>query len=112
VEKDDVIGKRFLLGKESIRLEEYMKIVSQTGGVSLPWIPLPVWGVWMVSWLITTVSRITGKAPLWGMSLDQTRTFSHGFQCDGSKAERVLGIQYRPVRESLMDLVKWILSQY
>ena len=112
VERQDVIGERFLLGKESIRLGDYMRIVSQTAGVPLPIIPLPVWAVWMISWWLMMLSRITGKPPLWGMALDQTRTFSHGFQCDGSKAEYVLGIVYRPVQESLVDLVHWIRSQH
>jgi dihydroflavonol-4-reductase len=110
IEQNDVIGEKFIVGKESITLGEYMAIVSRESGKGLPLIALPVWGVWAVSGLVSGLSKITRKPPLWGMSLDQTRTFVHGFQCDGSKAERLLGRPYRPVSESLRDTVQWILS--
>ncbi|MBI9049859.1 MAG: NAD-dependent epimerase/dehydratase family protein [Anaerolineaceae bacterium] len=108
VTQNNVIGERFILGKESIRLGDYMQHISQVSGMDLPLISLPTWAVRIISGLLSSMSWLTKKPPLWGMSLDQTRTFSNGFQCDGSKAERQLGVSYRPVRESLTDLVHWI----
>jgi dihydroflavonol-4-reductase len=107
-EHEDLIGERFILGNESIALKDYMAQVSQAAGVRLPLIKLPNWGVWVVSGLLSGLAALTKRPPLWGMSLDQTRTFMNGFVCDGNKAVEVLGAQYRPVRESLSDTVKWL----
>ena len=111
LEKDGLIGEKFIIGKETISLGEYMQIVSRTAGVRLPWIKLPLWGVWGVSVLVSAFARLTGKPPFWGMSLDQTRTFSNGFACNGQKAERLLGISYHPVRETLQETTRWVLTE-
>lgn len=107
-EQPDLIGERFILGNESISLKTYMTQISQAAGVRLPLIKLPNWGVWAVSGLLTGLAGIMKRPPLWGMSVDQTRTFMKGFQCDGSKAVELLGGSYRPVRESLSDTVRWL----
>jgi hypothetical protein len=56
--------------------------------------------------LLTGLSHLTRKAPPWGLSLDQVRITKYGFIADGSKAERELGISYRPIRETLSDVIK------
>jgi dihydroflavonol-4-reductase len=107
-EHKDLVGERFILGNKAISLKDYMRHISEAAGVKLPLIKLPNWGLWLVSGLLTVLSAMTKRSPLWGMSLDQTRTFMNGFQCDGSKAVEKLGVHYRPVRESLTDAVRWL----
>ena len=39
------------------------------------------------------------------MSVDQMRVMKEGFQFDGGKAERELGITYTPVRVALEEMI-------
>jgi dihydroflavonol-4-reductase len=107
-EQDNLIGQRFILGNEAISLKDYMSYISEAAGVKLPLIKLPNWGVWAVSGLVSALAALTKRPPLWGMSLDQTRTFMNGFECEGNKAVEELGVHYRPVRVSLLDTVRWL----
>ena len=109
-EKEGNIGERYLIGKESLTLGEYMDQVSALSGVRLPLITLPDWAVWAISHSVTAWGNLTHIRPLWGMSLDQTRTFMTGFQCEGSKAERELGLVYTPLRTALEDQVSWAMK--
>jgi hypothetical protein len=52
---------------------------------------------------LTALSRITGKPPAWGMSLDQIKTMKTAPVTDGGKAERELGIHCTPIRQALKE---------
>jgi len=112
VEKEGNDGARYLIGRESLALGEYMELVSQLSGVRLPRIALPDRAVWAISHAVTAWGDLTRNQPLWGMSLDQTRTFMRGFQCDGSKAGRELGLVYTPVRQALEEQVAWAKEKF
>jgi hypothetical protein len=60
--------------------------------------------------LLTHIANIIKKPPLWGMSTAQMRVMRHGFSFDGSKAERELGISYRPIRETLEEAIATMQS--
>lgn len=111
-EKPDTIGRRYIIGRESISLDTYMQTVSQLSGVRLPLIPLPDWAVWAISGCVTAWGNLTKTQPLWGMSLDQTRTFITGFRCDGSKAERDLGLTYTPLSKAFEEQVAWVRQKF
>jgi hypothetical protein len=42
----------------------------------------------------------------WVISLDSMRTTREGFQFDGSKAERELGIVYTPIRAAIEEAIR------
>lgn len=102
------VGERYLVGKHTLCLEEYLKTVSEISGERLPLIWLPDGVVVGLACALTWLADRTGRPPLWGMSNDQTRTFLEGFACDGSKAERELGLQYSPLRPAFEDAVRWV----
>jgi len=102
------IGERYLIGKHTISLDEYLKTISEISGVRLPLISLPDRMVVGLARLLTWLADRTGIAPLWGMSNDQTRTFLEGFECDGRKAERELGLVYTPLRQAFEEAVQWV----
>jgi dihydroflavonol-4-reductase len=105
------IGQRYLIGKYAITLDEYLKTISEISGARLPQISLPDWMVVGLARLLTWSADRTGIPPLWGMSNDQTRTFLEGFECDGSKAARDLGLVYTPLRPAFEEAVKWVKEQ-
>jgi len=104
-EKEDNVGEKYLAGKFELSLREINYMVSEISGVPLPMLQLPDFMVTMNAQLLTWLSRLTKKPPLWGMSVDQIRTMKQGFHVDGSKAERDLGITYTPIRVAIEEAI-------
>jgi dihydroflavonol-4-reductase len=73
----------------------------------LPYIRFPVIVPTILGWVLTPLAHVTGRPPIWGLSNDQVRMLRDGFWFDGSKAERVLDIHYRPVRQAVAEAVSW-----
>ena len=54
-------------------------------------------------------ARLRGRTPL--VCRESLRTLLHGHHYDGSKAERELGVSYRPVEETLRRTAAWLVDQ-
>lgn len=104
-EKYGNVGERYLLGKEPITVQEFCRAVCDMAGVKVPALALPGWIVMLIAHGLTALSRITKRPPWLGLSVDQMRTFKEGYVCDGSKAERELGIGYTAIRTALAEEV-------
>jgi len=104
-EKEDNVGEKYLAGKFELSLREINYMVSEISGVPLPMLQLPDFMVTMNAQLLTWLSHLTKKPPLWGMSVDQIRTMKQGFRVDGRKAERDLGITYTPIRVAIEEAI-------
>ena len=101
--RDGRSGARYLVGAQRLRFREVNRMVSEVSGVPLPALRLPgslaMAGAALLTWLADRV----GQPPPWGMSTDQIRTMKEGFQFDGGKAERELGLVYTPIRVALEE---------
>jgi len=101
--RDDLSGARLLVGAQRLSLREVNRMVGEISGVPLPALrlpgPLATAGAALLTWLADRV----GQPPPWGMSTDQIRTMKKGFEFDGGKAERELGIAYTPIRAALEE---------
>ncbi|MBN1482925.1 NAD-dependent epimerase/dehydratase family protein [candidate division KSB1 bacterium] len=95
------IGEKYLIGKEHLSFREFNQLICQVAGVPMPKLAFPDWLVFFTAGLLTPLANLFKKPPMLGMSLDQTKTMKQGFVFDGSKAERELGIEYRPVKEAI-----------
>jgi dihydroflavonol-4-reductase len=102
-EKQNNTGERYIIAKHQVSLKDINKIVSEVAGVSLPLVNMPDFLVLPGSFLLTGVSNLIKKPPVWGMSVDQMRTMKSGFRVDGSKAEKELGITYTPIRTAIEE---------
>jgi dihydroflavonol-4-reductase len=105
-EKDGNDGERYIIGKEQITLRKYYETVCELAGVPLPILALPGWMTMLSAHFLTALSNITKRPPWLGMSVDQMRVFKEGYVCDGSKAERNLGITYTPIRDAIAEEVE------
>lgn len=106
----DIEGEHILIGKETVTLDHYLKRISQLSGVRLPFMTFPNWLVMLIATLQTLICNLLKKPPLWGMSLDQARTFLHGFTIRSTKAENILGLQYSSLDQALVESVEWYLD--
>ena len=104
-EKTDNVGAKYLLGKGPVTFKEVNNMISEISGVPLPKLHMPDFLAITSAYLFTGISRLTRKAPPWGMSVDQIRTMKEGFRVDGSKAERELGFSYTPFRTALEEKI-------
>lgn len=105
IEKEDTIGQRYLVGKEQLTLADINRMVHEVSTVSIPRIGLPAPMVMATAAILTGIAAVIKKPPLWGLSLDMARMLRLGFQFDGSKAERDLGLRYTPVRVAFEEAI-------
>jgi dihydroflavonol-4-reductase len=111
-EKPETVGQKYLVGKEVLDGRTYADLISEISGVPLPLFRFPDWIVLAASYLLTGVAAIIRRPPLWGLSVDAGWTLKNGFRCDGSKAERELGIRYTPVRQALEEAIEWYQGEH
>ena len=103
LEKENNIGEKYLVGNCRLKWKELNKLISETSGVPLPGINLPVMITMMNAYLLTGLANITKKPPLWDMAVDQMKVMKTGFSVDGTKAERELGIKYTPIENCKLN---------
>jgi dihydroflavonol-4-reductase len=105
LEKENNIGEKYLVGNTRYTWGEINKMISEISGVPLPKFNLPDSITMMNAFLLTGLANLIKKPPLWGMALDQMKVMKAGFNVDGSKAERELGIKYTPIRVALEEAI-------
>jgi dihydroflavonol-4-reductase len=101
----EAAGKKYMLGGAQLNGKQYVELIRDVSGVSLPWFHFPDFMVMAASYLLTALSALTHRPPYWGLSIDASRTLQQGFQYDGSLAERELGIRYTPIRQALIEAI-------
>jgi dihydroflavonol-4-reductase len=110
LEKDDVTGERYLIGKERFSTREYFQIVSEITGVQMPNRTIGRTQALFLAAVLTALSSVTGKRPL--MPIDLMRTVYRGSVLfDGSKAELELGISYTKIRFALQERVDELMGK-
>ena len=105
-EKPATVGQRYLVGGTVLSGRAYARLISEVAGVKLPLLRLPDWTVLLAAYLLTGLSSLTRRPPIWGLSIDAGWTLKNGFQFDGSRAEKELGLQYTPIRQALSEAVQ------
>jgi len=102
-------GERYVLNSATLSSREALEIMAGLTGVEdrPRIIPAPV--ATGAAALIEGVYRMRGRTP--PLCREMVRTMLHGHHYDGSRAERELGIEYTPVRETFARTVAWALEQ-
>jgi dihydroflavonol-4-reductase len=102
-------GRRYLLGHENLSLTELLKLLSELTGVAVPRYrvsyPIAIGFAWLSELWADHVTGRPPKATMTGVRL--ARRIMH-FDSTRSLAE--IGLQPRPIRESLADAVNWLRS--
>jgi dihydroflavonol-4-reductase len=106
LEKQNNIGEKYLVGNFNYKWGEINKMISEISGVPLPMFCLPNSLTMMNAFFLTGIANIIKKPPLWGMAIDQMKVMRAGFNVDGSKAERELGIKYTPISFALKEAIE------
>jgi dihydroflavonol-4-reductase len=106
MEKENNLGERYIAGKHQLTFGEINQMVGEISGVRLPIFNLPNWLAMFNARLLTGLSNVIKKPPLWSMAIDQMRTMKEGVRANGSKAEKELGITYTPIRQAVEEAIR------
>ncbi len=106
LEKEGNIGERYLAGAENFTFGQLNCMVHDIAGVPVPKMRMPGSMAYFMAAVLTGWANIRKRPPAWGLSNDQVRVMKTGFQFDGSKAARELGIKYAPVREAVKEEIE------
>jgi dihydroflavonol-4-reductase len=106
LEKDGNIGERYLIVAENHTFGDINRMLTEVSGVKLPKLLMPDWLLMLSAHLCTLLANIIRKPPILDMSVDQMRLMKQGWQIDGSKAVRELGLAYTPLVDALRETVE------
>ena len=99
------IGEKYFVCNERLAIGEFNNLASEISGVPLPGMRLPDSLAMFNARLVTALANVIRKPPILGMAVDQMRTMKEGFEADGGKAERELGLRYTPIRTALEEAI-------
>ena len=99
------IGDKYILGNENLTLRDIFAMLEDIAGIAAPKVRLPYYPILLAAYINEAISACTGKEPLIPLAgVQMARKFMF---FNPSKAVAALGLQQRPVRESLAKAVEW-----
>lgn len=98
-------GDRYIVAGRYHSLEEVMKGMERASGVPAPRMHLPHALVMTMAWLMETIGRLTGKEVL--VTREGIGVMHAKIKLSSDKAVRELGVAFRPLEETLRDVVAW-----
>jgi len=111
LEKENNIGEKYLIGNYRYKWQEINSMISEISGVPLPKLSMPNFLTMINAYMLTRLADVIKKPPLWGMAVDQMKVMKAGFNVDGSKAERELGVKYTPIPVALREAIEFIKTK-
>lgn len=98
-------GRRYLLNGASLTTREAVALLRSVCGRPAHTLTLPPGFVRAVGWMASAVGRLSRRDP--ALCPEVTRTLLHGHRYDGSRAERELGLGYRPAEATVRRTLAW-----
>lgn len=106
LEKDGNIGERYFLVAENLTFGEINRTLAEISGVKLPRFTMPDWMAVLSARCATAIADLSKKPPMLNLAADQIRLMKQGFEADGSKATRELGLEYTPIRVAFEEAIR------
>ena len=89
-------------------LDEWADLACQLAGTKVPPVG-PRFLAYLSAVFGEAISSFTKRPPL--LSLETYRIVTHGFQVDGTKAAKELGVEYTPFEEGSRKTIVWYWEQ-
>lgn len=100
-----VPGEKYIVGGEYHTLEEVLMGLERASGIAAPKMRLPHPVVMVFAWIQEMIGRMTGREVL--VTREGVRTMHTKHRVTSQKAVRDLGATFRPLEETLQDVVSW-----
>jgi dihydroflavonol-4-reductase len=101
----DVPGERFLVAGRFHTLREILDAIMDAAGKKRLAFTLPPWLALSLGHVTEAWARVTKGAPM--VPLEGVRMLLQGFRPSSAKAERELGVTFRPIEDTMRDVVAW-----
>jgi dihydroflavonol-4-reductase len=100
-------GDRYVVGGSMVSLAEIARTLETVTGQPAPRLNIPYHIAVAVAWVSQTSASLTGRNSL--LTVSGVRTMRDGLKhrLSSAKAERELGVSFRPLAETLRDEVNW-----
>ena len=100
-------GERYVLAGESLLWAEILAVLARALGVRAPARVAPAWAMWAAGAAAEAVEALGGPAA--GLSRDSARAAAGVFAYRAAKAERELGVAFRPFSETAARIAAAVL---
>ena len=100
-----VVGERYILGGENLKLKEILEIICAQINTSPPKIQLPHNLILPIAWAMENLSKFTKLEPR--VTLDGVRMAKKSMFFSSRKAIEQLGYQPRPSKDGIIDAINW-----
>ncbi|MCW5980698.1 MAG: NAD-dependent epimerase/dehydratase family protein [Bryobacteraceae bacterium] len=101
-------GEEYILSERTATTAEWMGQACRLAGARVPPVA-PAFAVRIVLGMEEAIANLRRRPPM--LPRETIAHVTHGFQVDGSKAIRELGIAYTPMEESLRQAIVWYWQQ-
>ena len=108
-ERDGAAGSRYLLSGGSLTSADAVALLRSVGGRPRHVLQVPRAAASVAGAVAGMASRLL-RRPL-PLCPEVVRTLLHGHRFDGSRAERELGLTYRPLRDTVARTLDWYAEQ-
>lgn len=102
-------GQRYLLSGSTLSVGEAIDLLRRVSGRPRRVLTLPRAAARLGGPLAGALTRLTGHEP--SVCGEMVRTLLHGHRFDGSRAERELGLTYRPIEETIGRTLAWFADR-
>lgn len=97
LEKENNLGEKYFLSAANLTFGEINHLIAQVADAHLPILILPDSVTMVMARMLTWIADLVKKPPLLDLSVDQVMLMKLGYQFDGTKVTRELGITYTPI---------------
>lgn len=105
-------GERYLVAGRTVPMREAAAILEKLTGIAGPRSELPLALLAGVAAANEVWARVTGRPVLLGWAAYRTMSREGRFMAyDSSKAMRVLGVEFRPLRATFLDALRWFAER-
>ncbi len=103
-------GRRYLLGHENMALTEFLGLLGDLTGVAVPRYRVPYPVALGIAWLSEFwADWMTGRSPK--ATVTGVRLARRIMHFDSTRSLAEIGLNPRPIRESLSDALDWLQSE-
>jgi dihydroflavonol-4-reductase len=103
-------GERYILSNRFVDLEEIIRKLAAAADTKAPTARLPFAGALVLAAFAEAWSRLTRKPS--AMSIESIRLMNARLAVTAGKAERELGVTFRPFEDTLADSVAWTRARH
>jgi dihydroflavonol-4-reductase len=101
-------GERYIVSNQPATIEELMSMLAVASGVAGPKLRIPYRMAVLVAYASEALARMRGTDTL--MTVEGIRTLQDRATLSSAKAVRELGASFRPLEETVRDVVEWYLA--